>query len=220
LIYGGVAWEKPTSCMPSATLCTRPDRAPDNFCITAEEFTNEFIQMIHDRSAHEFKNKYRNADILLIDDIHFFQNKPVVRKSLPYLQRPLRLGTPDGLYPDRHVKELKDFSDRLKSRFDKDWWWTSTAHLRDQGGDSQQKLLTIREKGERGRGGIDLVASNVSSNVRDLEGCLTKLTAYAELVHKDLSVDIARNLLKEMYQRQATLRHHRRLHNTDGRRLL
>jgi chromosomal replication initiator protein len=170
-------------------------------CITAEEFTNEFIQMIHDRSTHEFKNKYRNADVLLIDDIHFFQNKPGVQEELFHTFNALYDSERQMVFTlDRHVKELKDFSDRLKSRFDKGlivdvqppMYETRVAILK-------QKLIQTGKNVNVADEVVDLVANNVSSNVRDLEGCLTKLTAYAELVHKDLTVDIAKNLLKEMF---------------------
>jgi chromosomal replication initiator protein len=101
---------------------------------------------------------------------------------------------------DRHVNELKDFSDRLKSRFDKGlvvdvqppMYETRVAILK-------QKLLQSTKNVAVSEDVIDLIANNVSSNVRDLEGCLTKIIAYADLVHKDLTVDIAKNLLKEMF---------------------
>lgn len=201
LIYGGVGLGKThlMHAIGNHVYQTRPGTRI--ICITAEEFTNEFIQMIHDRSAHEFKNKYRNADVLLIDDIHFFQNKPGVQEELFHTFNALYDSERQMVFTlDRHVKELKDFSDRLKSRFDKGLvvdvqppiYETRVAILK-------QKLLQSGKKVNVVEDVIDLVASNVSSNVRDLEGCLTKLTAYAELVHKDLTVDIARNLLKEMF---------------------
>jgi chromosomal replication initiator protein len=201
LIYGGVGLGKThlMHAIGNHVYQSRPGARV--ICITAEEFTNEFIQMIHDRSAHEFKNKYRNADVLLIDDIHFFQNKPGVQEELFHTFNALYDSERQMVFTlDRHVKELKDFSDRLKSRFDKGLvvdvqppiYETRVAILKQKLLQSGKKINVVEEV-------IDLVASNVSSNVRDLEGCLTKLTAYAELVHKDLTVDIARNLLKEMF---------------------
>jgi chromosomal replication initiator protein len=201
LIYGGVGLGK-THLMHAIG-----NYVADNFqdrriiCITAEEFTNEFIQMIHDRSTHEFKNKYRSADVLLIDDIHFFQNKPGVQEELFHTFNALYDSERQMVFTlDRHVKELKDFSDRLKSRFDKGlvvdvqppMYETRVAILK-------QKLIQSQNKVQVAEDVISLIADNVSSNVRDLEGCLTKLTAYADLVHKDLTVDIAKNLLKEMF---------------------
>ena len=201
LIYGGVGLGKTHLMHAIGNYVFENQPEKKVICISAEEFTNEFIQMIHDRSTHEFKNKYRNADILLIDDIHFFQNKPGVQEELFHTFNALYDSERQMVFTlDRHVKELKDFSDRLKSRFDKGLivdvqppnYETRTAILK-------QKLALAGKQMTVADEVIDLIANNVSSNVRDLEGCLTKLTAYADLVHKDLTVDIARNLLKEMF---------------------
>ncbi|MCE1195530.1 chromosomal replication initiator protein DnaA, partial [bacterium] len=201
LIYGGVGLGKThlMHAIGNHVFKNSPDKKV--ICITAEEFTNEFIQMIHDRSTHEFKNKYRNADVLLIDDIHFFQNKPGVQEELFHTFNALYDSERQMVFTlDRHVKELKDFSDRLKSRFDKGlivdvqppMYETRVAILKQKLVQAGKNVNVVDEV-------VDLIANNVSSNVRDLEGCLTKLTAYAELVHKDLTVDIAKNLLKEMF---------------------
>lgn len=201
LIYGGVGLGKTHLMHAIGNYVFQNAPEKKVICITAEEFTNEFIQMIHDRSTHEFKNKYRNADVLLIDDIHFFQNKPGVQEELFHTFNALYDSERQMVFTlDRHVKELKDFSDRLKSRFDKGlvvdvqppMYETRVAILK-------QKMIQAKKEVNVADEVIDLIANNVSSNVRDLEGCLTKLTAYAELVHKDLTVDIAKNLLKEMF---------------------
>ena len=201
LIYGGVGLGKTHLMHAIGNYVFENSPEKKIICISAEEFTNEFIQMIHDRSTHEFKNKYRNADVLLIDDIHFFQNKPGVQEELFHTFNALYDSERQMVFTlDRHVKELKDFSDRLKSRFDKGlvvdvqppMYETRVAILK-------QKLIQAKKNVNVADEVIDLIANNVSSNVRDLEGCLTKLTAYAELVHKDLTVDIAKNLLKEMF---------------------
>lgn len=201
LIYGGVGLGKThlMHAIGNSIFENFPNKKI--ICITAEEFTNEFIQMIHDRSSQEFKNKYRNTDVLLIDDIHFFQNKPSVQEELFYTFNALYDSERQMVFTlDRHVKELKDFSDRLKSRFDKGlvvdvqppMYETRVAILKQK---IQQGNRTVSVADDV----IDLIANNVSSNVRDLEGSLTKLVAYAELVHKDLTVDIAKNLLKELF---------------------
>lgn len=201
LIYGGVGLGKTHLMQAIGNSVAESYPSMKIICITAEDFTNEFIQTIHDRSTHEFKNKYRGADILLIDDIHFFQNKPGVQEELFHTFNALYDSERQMVFTlDRHVRELKDFSDRLKSRFDKGlvvdvqppMYETRVAILK-------QKLLQSSKSVSVSEEVIDLIANNVSSNVRDLEGCLTKLTAYADLVHKELTVDIAKNLLKEMF---------------------
>jgi chromosomal replication initiator protein len=201
LIYGGVGLGKTHLMHAIGNYVHNSGEGKKVICLTAEEFTNEFIQMIHDRSTQEFKNKYRSADVLLIDDIHFFQNKPGVQEELFHTFNALYDSERQMVFTlDRHVRELKDFSDRLKSRFEKGlvvdvqppMYETRIAIV-------NQKLQQAGKAGQVMGEVVDLIAKNVSSNVRDLEGCLTKLTAYADLVHKDLTVDIAKNLLKEMF---------------------
>lgn len=201
LIYGGVGLGKTHLMHAIGNHVHSSGEGKKVICITAEEFTNEFIQMIHDRSTQEFKNKYRSADVLLIDDIHFFQNKPGVQEELFHTFNALYDSERQMVFTlDRHVRELKDFSDRLKSRFEKGlvvdvqppMYETRIAIV-------NQKLQQAGKAGQVMGEVVDLIAKNVSSNVRDLEGCLTKLTAYADLVHKDLTLDIAKNLLKEMF---------------------
>ncbi|TXT51145.1 MAG: chromosomal replication initiator protein [Spirochaetes bacterium] len=201
LIYGGVGLGKThlMHAIGNSIHTSMPEKKI--ICITAEEFTNEFIQIIRDRATHEFKNKYRNADVLLIDDIHFFQNKPSVQEELFHTFNALYDSERQMVFTlDRHVKELKDFSDRLKSRFDKGlvvdvqppMYETRVAILK-------QKMLQSDKKNPVSDEILNLVATNVSSNVRDLEGCLTRLTAYSDLVHKELTLEIAKNLLKEIF---------------------
>lgn len=201
LIYGGVGLGKTHLMHAIGNYVHNSGEGKKVICLTAEEFTNEFIQMIHDRSTQEFKNKYRSADVLLIDDIHFFQNKPGVQEELFHTFNALYDSERQMVFTlDRHVRELKDFSDRLKSRFEKGlvvdvqppMYETRIAIV-------NQKLQQAGKAGQVMGEVVDLIAKNVSSNVRDLEGCLTKLTAYADLVHKDLTIDIAKNLLKEMF---------------------
>lgn len=201
LIYGGVGLGKTHLMHAIGNYVYKNMPEKRIICITAEEFTNEFIQIIRDRSTHEFKNKYRNADVLLIDDIHFFQNKPSVQEELFHTFNALYDSERQMVFTlDRHVKELKDFSDRLKSRFEKGlvvdvqppMVETRVAILK-------QKLQQFDKKVTVSDEIINFVADNVSSNVRDLEGCLTRLTAYADLVNKELTLDIAKNLLKEIF---------------------
>ena len=89
-------------------------------CISAEEFTNEFIQSIHDKTTHNFKNKYRYVDVLLIDDIHFLQNKLGSQEELFHTFNALYDANKQMVFTcDRPVSELKNLSDRLRSRFER-----------------------------------------------------------------------------------------------------
>jgi chromosomal replication initiator protein len=179
----------------------------DIIYIAAESFTNEFIQAVQENKMPAFKNKYRRTDVLLIDDIHFLQNKAGTQEELFY--------TFDALYNakkqivftcDRPVSELKNLTDRLRSRFERGLnvdllppnYETRCAILKKK---IEAKNISIPDEV------ISLVSKNVSTNIRDLEAALIKLIAYTELVDKSITVEIAQQQLKDVFAspRQANM---------------
>ena len=168
-------------------------------CITAEEFTNEFIQSIHDKTTQNFKNKYRYVDVLLIDDIHFLQNKLGSQEELFHTFNALYDANKQMVFTcDRPVSELKNLSDRLRSRFERG------LNVDLQPPNFETRSAILKKKIEAGRISvpdevIEIIAKNISTNVRDLEAALTKLIAYAELVHKGITLEIAQNQLKDVF---------------------
>lgn len=199
LIYGGVGLGKTHLMQSIGNKIWQTNQKARILCITAEEFTNEFIQTIHDKTTHSFKNKYRNVDILLIDDIHFLQNKPGVQEELFHTFNSLYDSNKQMVFTcDRPVSELKNLSDRLRSRFERGLnvdlqppeFETRCAILR-------RKVMTMSTSVPDEV--ISVVAKNISTNVRDLEAALTKLVAYAALVHKNITLEIAQNQLKDVF---------------------
>lgn len=168
-------------------------------CITAEEFTNEFIQSIQERTTQAFKNKYRFVDVLLIDDIHFLQNKLGSQEELFHTFNALYDGNKQMVFTcDRPVSELKNLSDRLRSRFERG------LNVDLQPPNFETRAAILKKKVEAGRVRvpdevIEIIAKNISTNVRDLEAALTKLVAYAELVRKDITLEIAQHQLKDVF---------------------
>ncbi len=200
LLYGGVGLGK-THLIQSIGNYIRSTTNMKVIYITAENFTNEFIQSVNDKSSQQFKNKYRKAEVLLIDDIHFLQKKEGTQEEL--------FNTFNDLYDtgrqivftcDRPVEELKDISDRLRSRFSRGLnidllppnYETRVAILKKK---CQEKGVVFSNEV------IEYIATNISSNVRDLESCLTKLIAYSTLLHKDISLDTAKEQLKNIVSR-------------------
>ncbi len=197
LLYGGVGLGK-THLIQSIGNYLKANTKLKVSYVTAENFTNEYIQSLNDKNPQQFKNKYRKVAVLLIDDIHFLQGKQGVQQEL--------FNTFNDLYEtgrqivftcDRPVEELRDISDRLRSRFERGLnidllppnYETRVAILRKK----------CQEKGvEFSNEVIDYIASNISSNVRALESCLTKLIAYSELLHKDISLDTAKEQLRHI----------------------
>jgi chromosomal replication initiator protein len=198
LIYGGVGLGK-THLMQAIGNYIHTNSGGTIIYITAESFTNEFIQAVQENKMPAFKNKYRRTDVLLIDDIHFLQNKSGTQEELFY--------TFDALYNakkqivftcDRPVSELKNLTDRLRSRFERGLnvdllppnYETRCAILKKK---IETKSISIPDEV------ISLVSKNVSTNIRDLEAALIKLIAYTELVDKTITVEIAQQQLKDVF---------------------
>jgi chromosomal replication initiator protein len=167
--------------------------------ITAENFTNEFIQSIREGKASNFKNKYRYVDVLLIDDIHFLQKKHETQEELFHTFNALYDGNKQMVFTcDRPVSELKTLSDRLRSRFERG------LNVDLQPPSYETRFAILKKKSET-RGVvipdtvIELVSKNVTTNIRDLEAALIKLIAYAELVGKPITIDIAQQQLKDVF---------------------
>jgi chromosomal replication initiator protein len=198
LIYGGVGLGK-THLMQAIGNYIINNSDNKVIYITAEDFTNEFIQTLQENRIASFKNKYRYTDILLIDDIHFLQKKSGTQEELFF--------TFDALYNakkqlvftcDRHVSELKDLTDRLRSRFEMGLnvdlqppnYETRCAILKKK---IESKNISIPDEV------IALISKNVSSNIRDLEAALIKLIAYNELVGKSITLETAQQQLKDVF---------------------
>jgi chromosomal replication initiator protein len=199
LIYGGVGLGKTHLMQSIGNRVWIESPKMKVICITAEEFTNEFIQSIHDKTTQNFKNKYRYVDVLLIDDIHFLQNKLGSQEELFHTFNALYDANKQMVFTcDRPVSELKNLSDRLRSRFERG------LNVDLQPPNFETRSAILKKKIEAGRISVpdevvEIIAKNISTNVRDLEAALTKLIAYAELVHKGITLEIAQNQLKDVF---------------------
>jgi len=199
LIYGGVGLGKTHLMQAIGNRVWQENDKIKVLCVTAEEFTNEFINSIHDKVTQSFKNKYRYVDVLLIDDIHFLEKKEGVQEELFHTFNALYDGNKQMVFTcDRPVSELKNLSDRLRSRFERGLnvdlqppnFETRAAILKKK---AEEKQFRVPDEV------IEIIAKNISTNVRDLEAALLKLTAYADIVHKDITLEIAQNQLKDVF---------------------
>jgi chromosomal replication initiator protein len=200
LIYGGAGLGK-THLMQAIGNYIHANTDYKVIYISAETFTNEFIASIQDteRAKAAFKNRYRFADILLIDDIHFLQKKDGTQEELFYTFNALYDANKQMVFTcDRPVSDLKDFNDRLRSRVGRG------LNVDLQPPNYETRCAILKKKAEASGitipdDVISLVSKNISTNVRDLESALHTLTAYAKLVGKAITVELAQELLKDMF---------------------
>ena len=199
LIYGGVGLGKTHLIQSIGRYVNNNSEDSRIVYVTAEQFTNEFIQAIKESKQHQFKNKYRKVDILLIDDIHFLQGKDATQEELFHTFNALYDSNKQMVFTcDRPASELKNLTDRLRSRFERGL----NVDLIPPGFETRIAILKkkIEEKNVAiSDDVVDIICQNVTTHVRDLEAALTKLIAYADLLNKEITVDIAKHQLKDMF---------------------
>ncbi len=199
LIYGGVGLGKTHLIQAIGNSVHREFANLKIVYVTMESFTNDFIQSIREKRMQNFKNKYRYADVLLIDDIHFLQKKPETQEELFHTFNALYDANKQMVFTcDRPVSEIRDLTDRLRSRFERG------LNVDLQPPSYETRYAILRKKTERAQIDIpeeviELICNNVTTNVRDLEAALTKLMAYAELVNKRITFEVAQQQLKDMF---------------------
>ncbi len=199
LIYGGVGLGKTHLLQAIGNDVYQEYRDLKVVYVTVETFTNEFIQSIKDKTGHRFKNRYRSADVLLIDDIQFLQGKTETQQELFHTFNALYDANKQMVFSsDRPVSELKSLPDRLINRFERG------LNIDLQPPDYETRFAILTQKiDENGisvpTDAIELICQNIQSNVRDLEKALTKLTAYSNLVNRTITLDVASRELREFF---------------------
>ena len=196
-IYGGVGLGK-THLMRAighGVLKSHPD-ARVHYC-SAEAFMNEMIMAIRQGNGHEFRTKYRNVDLLLIDDVQFLAGKESTQEEFFHTFNALHGASRQIVVTsDRPPKEIPTLEDRLVSRFE----WGLITDI--QPPDYETRLAILRKKVERENIQIPddvlaLIADSVKSNIRELEGSLVKLLVHASVYKKDITSEMAHDVLKD-----------------------
>jgi chromosomal replication initiator protein len=208
-IYGAVGLGK-THLMHAIghRVCLSDPRARVVY-VSSETFTNEFITAIKNNQTVEFRNRYRTVDVLLIDDIQFLEGKEQTQEEFFHTFNTLHEATKQlVISSDRPPKDIQTLENRLRSRFE----WGLLTDI--QSPDLETREAILRKKAESD--GIDVphevtsyIAKIIPSNIRQLEGALIKLTAYASLYKQPLTVELAadvlRNEINEMPLRKVTI---------------
>ena len=166
--------------------------------ITGESFMNDYITSIQKGTMNSFRMKYRKADLLLVDDVHSIQGKEGTMEELFHTFNTLYAAKKQMVFTsDRPPKELKKLEDRLRSRFE----WGLTADIQPPNFEMRESILRQKikeEKYEVPEEVTHFIAENFTWNIRELESALYKLFAYHDLVHEELTLDLAKRALKDM----------------------
>ncbi|WP_166245897.1 chromosomal replication initiator protein DnaA [Paenibacillus turpanensis] len=166
--------------------------------ISSEKFTNEFINAIRDNRGESFRSKYRNMDVLLVDDIQFIAGKESTQEEFFHTFNELyEAGKQIILSSDRPPKEITTLEDRLRSRFE----WGLITDI--QPPDLETRIAILRKKAKAEN--LDIpneammyIASQIDTNIRELEGALIRVVAYSSLINEDVSAHLAAEALKDI----------------------
>jgi chromosomal replication initiator protein len=196
-IYGGVGLGKTHLIQAIGNYCQETSQSAKVLYVTSEKFTNDFINSITNHTTNDFSSLYRGCDLLLIDDIQFFTGKESTQEQFFHTFNTLyQNGKQIVLTADRPPKEIKGLEERLLSRFT----WGLVVDI--QPPNLETRIAILRKKCEVDDICIPIevitfIAESIKSNIRELEGSVIRLCAYASLKNKEMTVDLAQHVLKD-----------------------
>ena len=194
-LYGGVGLGKTHLLHAIGNICQNTDLSV--LYVSSEEFTNDLINAIRAHKTPAFREKYRKIDVLLIDDIQFIAGKEATQEEFFHTFNTLH-GQNKQLVisSDRSPKALVTLEERLRSRFE----WGLTADI--QAPDIETRLAILRSKAERAGRQVpadilEMIARQVQSNIRELEGALNRVLAFSDLIGVPLTLELAHHALAD-----------------------
>lgn len=197
-IYGGVGLGKTHLMHAIGHYILEHNPGTNVLYLSSEKFTNEFINAIMDNKTASFRNKYRNVDILLIDDIQFLAGKEQTQEEFFHTFNALHEENKQIIISsDRPPKEIPTLEDRLRSRFE----WGLITDITPPDLETRIAILSKKAKAD----GLDIpnevmlyIANQIDTNIRELEGALIRVVAYSSLVNKDIDAQLAADALKDI----------------------
>jgi len=177
--------------------CLKNNKNTKIYYVTSEQFTNELINSIRYNKMLDFRNKYRNIDVLLLDDIQFIAGKERTQEEFFHTFNSLfELKKQIVVTSDTSPREINKLEERIRSRFQ----WGLIADM--QPPETETRVAILKKKALEKNISLTndvafLLANSVTSNIRELEGLLTRLTAFSSLMGRDITVDFTKDVLKD-----------------------
>ena len=199
-IYGGVGLGKTHLMHAIGHFVLEQDPTKKILYVTSEQFTNELINSIQTNKNEDFRNKYRKVDLLLIDDIQFIADKDRTQEEFFHTFNELHEANKQiVLTSDKPPKEIKSLEERLISRFA----WGLVVDIGQP--DLETRIAILRSKAnvegfDVSEDVINYIAENVKSNIRELEGALSRVVAYSKLTSGDISIENTAIVLADIFE--------------------
>ena len=199
-IYGGTGLGK-THLLQAVAHYVQEHTSPLTVrYVTSETFMNDFINSLRDKRIEGFKQRYRNYDVLLIDDVQFFEHKERIQEEFFHTFNSLyESGSQIVMSSDRPPREIATLEARLRSRFE----WGLITDI--QPPDLETRIAILRKKVKTDEINVPdpqvltFIAGRVSTNIRELEGALTRVVAFSSLTGRAMTVELAQDVLKDVF---------------------
>lgn len=204
-LYGGVGLGKTHLMHAIGNQVYKTNKDLTVLYVTSEAFTNEFINAIKDNSNEKFRNKYRNIDILLIDDIQFIAGKERIQEEFFHTFNALReSGKQIIISSDRPPRDIPLLEDRLRTRFE--WGLLADISMADY----ETRLAILRKKTDENNiiisdDILSNIATKIDSNIRELEGVFNKLVANSTLTHAQITMEMSEKAINDIIKQKESV---------------